>query len=171
MEEEQIHRDAFELYFTLRQNGQNKTNAVTRVAQEYNRSKSRIWEWKKEFNWDEKETLRSLEIEKEVEKKTNARIIDNKAKYLSYYHRLLKELKKADFPIEIKNVSDLKAVIEGALVLQDQPIEHIKKEIKSKVDIEHEIPAEVIKAFGDFAAYRETNRTSKTDSSKDDSKI
>ena len=57
--------------------------------------------------------------------------MDNKVKYLSFYHRLLDDLKK-DFTIKIENVTDLKRVIEGALVLQGESNEVVESRVMVK---------------------------------------
>jgi len=44
-----------------------------------------------------------------------------------------------------------------------------KIEVDGKVDVEHEIPGEIIKAFGDLAAHRGTTRNTETTTSEDDS--
>ena len=136
MEEEQIHLDAFEVYFTSRQNGKNKTDSVTGVASEFDRSKSTIFEWKKNFNWDDKEAIRATEINQNIQQNTNSTIIDNKTKYLSFYHKLLDDLKN-NFNIKIENVRDLKLVMDGALILQGEitNIQQIQGKIEGRYSV------------------------------------
>jgi hypothetical protein len=125
MEEEQKHIDAFELYLTEIHNGLSKTEAVTKVASEYNCSVSTVWTWKKEFDWDDKEAVRSVEINKGVEEKTNSTIIDNKSNYLSMIHNIFKkyvdEVKAGKRnPLEINSMNDLEKGIKTALLLQGE---------------------------------------------------
>lgn len=129
MEEEQTHLDAFELYFKLRQEGNGKTKSVAGVASEYNRSESTIFEWKKKLHWDDREAIRSSEINSNIQKKTNSTIIDNKSKYLSYGHAILNKVivKKPDgtfdINLDIKNVSDFEKVTKLCLLLQGEDTE------------------------------------------------
>ncbi len=122
MKELQRHRDAFELYLTKKLEGIDTTQAITQVSLELSCSESSIYNWKKKFNWDEREAIRSAEIQKEVEKRTNATITENKVKYLSFYHKLLDDLKN-NFNIKIENTRDLKLVVDGALNLQGEATE------------------------------------------------
>jgi hypothetical protein len=126
MDEEQIHLNAFEKYFELRQKGKNKTDCVAGVASEFNRSKSTIFEWKKNFNWDDREAVRSAEINAEVQKKTNNTIIDNKTKYLSYVHAALNKVIKqnpdgsVDIDLDVDKVRDMEILIKLGLLLQGE---------------------------------------------------
>lgn len=56
-----------------------------------------------------------------------------------------------------------------------EPTDHVKTEgkteVEGKVDVEHEIPGEIIKAFGDLAAHRGTTRNTETTTSEDDSEV
>lgn len=128
MEEEQKHIDAFELYFVKLHDGLTKTEAVTVVASEYSCSVSTVWTWKKDFNWDDKEAVRSQDINKEVEKKTNSTVIDNKSTYLSMIHNIFNnyvEGVKAGRrkSVDINNMNDLERGIKIALLLQGESTE------------------------------------------------
>src|ERR1039458_3335103 len=72
----------------------NLIKVKVRVASEYNVANSTIWRWHKKFNWEERAHLRNIEINKQVEKKTNTAIADNKAKYLTFIHKLFDDWKK-----------------------------------------------------------------------------
>jgi len=129
MDEEQIHLDAFEKYFECRQSGKNKSECVSELALENNLSKTTIWTWKKNFNWDDREAVRSAEINAEVQKKTNSTIIDNKTKYLSYVHAILNKIivknpdGSFDIKLDIKNISDFEKVTKLGLLLQGEDTE------------------------------------------------
>ena len=140
MEEKQIHLDAFEKYFIHKQAGINTTEAIEKVWLTGKVSKKTLWKWKREFDWDEKEAIRSLEITKKVSEKTNTTIVDNKVTYLGIIHKLLRKLQEGDYNIEIRNVSDVDKLIRTALLLQDEStgIEKVKVERDIKV-IEEEL--------------------------------
>ena len=140
MEEKQIHLDAFEKYFIHKQAGINTTEAIEKVWLTGTVSKKTLWKWKREFDWDEKEAIRSLEITKKVSEKTNTTIVDNKVTYLGIIHKLLRKLQEGDYNIEIRNVSDVDKLIRTALLLQDEStgIEKVKVERDIKV-IEEEL--------------------------------
>ena len=133
MKENKRTRDAFEFYFQKKINGMNKNHALKEVSEEFNVSVRTAYNWCKELNWDSREKERSDEIYKEVEKKTNSSIVENKVKYLSIAHKLLDDLIKEGFDIEIKSVRDYDTIIRLCLLLQDQPTDNIV----NKVDIQN----------------------------------
>jgi hypothetical protein len=124
MKELQRHIDAFEIYFKKKQEGNDTAKAITLASQECNFSETSLYTWKKEFDWDDREAIRAAEINKKVEEKTDSTIIENKTKYLSFYHKLLDKLKKDGFNIDIKSPRDLDLVVKGALLLQGEHTEH-----------------------------------------------
>lgn len=126
MKELQRHIDAFEIYFKKKQEGNDTAKAITLASQECNFSETSLYTWKKEFDWDGREAIRAAEINKKVEEKTDSTIIENKTKYLSFYHKLLDKLKKDGFNIDIKSPRDLDLVVKGALLLQGEHTEHTK---------------------------------------------
>lgn len=75
-------------------------------------------------------------MNRDVEKKTNSTIVDNKVKYLSFYHKLLDELKN-NFDIKIENVNDLKRVVDGCLVLQGEFNERLKSRVVVEKLVDH----------------------------------
>jgi hypothetical protein len=133
MKEFQRHHNAFELYFSNIQSNKTKSESIIGVASEYNVANSTIWRWHKEFNWDERAHIRNIEINKQVEKKTNTVIADNKAKYLTFIHKLLDDWKKkvdnGEVPVEIKSPSDVDKIIKLALLLQDEAGEITENQI------------------------------------------
>jgi hypothetical protein len=132
VKEEQKHIDAFDIYFHARQAGASKRASIRQVAGKQNFNVTTVWKWKKKFNWDEREAVRSANVNKGVEKKSNLSIVDNKVKYLSFYHKLLDDLKN-DFDIKVENVSDLRRVTDACLVLQGEVTE--RTEQKGKYDV------------------------------------
>jgi hypothetical protein len=128
MKETQRHLDAFELYLLHKQSGTNTEDSIKLLVGDLKVTRKTLYIWKKEFNWDEKEAIRSLEINKEIQTKTNKSIVDNKIQYLGVYHRLLKKLADNGYNIDICNVNDLSVVVKGALLLQDEPTENIKSD-------------------------------------------
>ena len=133
MKEFQRHHNAFELYFSYIQSNKTKSESIIGVASEYNLANSTIWRWHKEFNWDERAHLRNIEINKQVEKKTNTVLADNKAKYLTFIHKLFDDWKKkvdnGEFPVEIKSASDVDKIVKLALLLQDEAGEIIENQV------------------------------------------
>ena len=128
MKELQKHLDAFEYYFQCKQSGHNTTESIRLVKSKCNVSEKTLYHWKKEFDWDGREAIRSLEINNKIQEKTNNSIVDNKIQYLGIYHRLLKKLADKGYNIDINNINDLNMVIKGALLIQDQPTENIKEQ-------------------------------------------
>jgi hypothetical protein len=131
MKELQKHIDAFDQYFILKQNGVSTTEAIRSVMGQWKVSEKSAFKWKREFKWDEKEAVRSVEVNQKVEKKTNNTIVDNKIKYLSFYHKLLDDLKN-NFDIKIESVTDLKKTVDGCLVLQGE----VNERLESRVVVE-----------------------------------
>lgn len=130
MQEKQRHRDAYEHYFTLRQQGQTTTQAIVQVAREYNVSETTVWRWKKEFNWDEREAIRGAEIQRGLEEKLNEKIIDNKACYLAKLNKLI-----INANVSIKTVSELVSAIRMASELQGHA-DRMEGELKVDYDPE-----------------------------------
>ena len=132
MKELQKHIDAFDQYFILKQNGLSVEEVVRLLVGDLGVTRKTVYKWKKEFKWDEKEAVRSADVNQKVERETNSTIVDNKVKYLSFYHKLLDDLKN-DFDIKVENVSDLRRVTDACLVLQGEVTE--RTEQKGKYDV------------------------------------
>lgn len=160
MKESQKHLDAFELYFKFIQSNKTKSESIIGVSSEYNIATSTVWRWNKLFDWDGRTAIRSKEIQKQVEKRTNRTIVENKASYLSiihnifgkYTHDVKNNLRE---PLEITNMYELERGIKTALLLQEEPTEHFKEEsnIQHTTDPLTEIEEEIKK---------ELNKRSKT---------
>lgn len=133
MKEKQVHLDAFEKYFQHKQSGKNTEDSIKLLISDFKVTRKSIYVWKKEFNWDERETLRSLEINKKVEEKTNTNIVDSKAGYLSIINHALdnyvNEVKQGKRkPVEVKGTYDLNNLIKLGLLVQGEATEHIREE-------------------------------------------
>ena len=96
-------------------------------------SERTFWNWYKKFGWNERVHLRNIEINKEVVEKTNSTIVANKAKYLTYVHKLFDDWKKkvdsGEIPVEIKSASDVDKIVKLALLLQDEAGEIIENKV------------------------------------------
>lgn len=140
MDEEQKHLDAFEKYFELRQSGEGKTKAVSLVALEFNLSETTIFTWKKQLNWDDREAVRSAEINREVQRNNNSTIIDNKTKYLSYVHAALNKVIEVkpdgsvDIKLDVDRVSDLDKLIKLGLLLQGEATDRTENQNNNQFD-------------------------------------
>ena len=138
MKEFQRHHEAFELYFSYLQSKKTKSESIIGVASEYNVANSTMWRWHKEFNWDERAHLRNIEINKQVEKKINNTLVNNKAKYLTFIHKLMDDWKrkvdKGEVPVEIKSASDVDKIVKLALLLQDEAGEIIENQISVNME-------------------------------------
>ena len=128
MKELQKHIDAFELYFKSKQSGCGVVESIRLVKSKCKVSEKTLYQWKRIFDWDGREAIRSKEINKKVEQRTNNSIITNKARYLRIYHKLLDDLER-DGEVKIKNANDLNIVIKGSLLVQDEPTENIKEHV------------------------------------------
>ncbi|HIH62087.1 MAG TPA: hypothetical protein HA298_05320 [Methanobacteriales archaeon] len=147
MNEEQIHRDAWNLYFELRQQGKSKSEAVAGAASECGRSESTIWEWKKKFNWDERESIRAATINQKVEERLNEQLVDLKVQYLKLLNDLIFEVleerrSKSRDAVKIKSIPDLERVINMALLLIGE-IGEERTEEKEEAEYDTELLQEI----------------------------
>lgn len=159
MKELQRHLDAFEIYFKHKQEGRNTKEAITLVSMELKFSETSLYKWKKEFDWDGREAIRSREIQRKIEEKTNNTIIENKIKYLSFYHKLLDDLRR-DWNLKIDNVRDLEVVTKNALLLQDEPTEHVKEKTQTTLKIDHNLRLKRLKRIEAKHDYRQSSEGS-----------
>ena len=135
MKELQKHLDAFERYFQYKQSGHGVEESIMLLKSDCKVTRKTLYDWKDKFDWDAKESIRSLEINKKLQQKTNNSIVKNKIQYLGIYNRLLKKLEEQGYPIEIKSIYDLNMVVKGSLLVQDEPTENIKSNTTAKVDV------------------------------------
>ena len=117
MKELQMHRDAFERYFILKQTGSNVVDAIATVALEYNRSESAVYVWKKQFDWDGREAIRTHDVQNKVAEKTNQALADNKAMYLRITHDAIRRAEEQGV-VNIENVRDYDLLVKQALTIQ-----------------------------------------------------
>jgi hypothetical protein len=137
MKEEQKHLDAFEEFFAL--GGVASDKNVRYLAGKCQVSERTIWRWYKNFGWKERAYLRNIEVNKEVEKETNSTLVANKAKYLSYVHKLFDDWKikvdAGEVPVEIKSVSDVDKIVKLALLLQDEATDKTETAVTGNLNI------------------------------------
>ena len=111
MEELQIHRNLFEKYLYLLHAGKNKTEAIKEVAKKEGYSESAIWKYKRTFNWDEREIIRSKEINKKTEEKANETIADMKVEFMGNYRIIIRQwmekLRLNEIPIEKASATEI----------------------------------------------------------------
>ena len=134
MNEKQKHLDAFELFYRL--GGVGSDENFSKVSGKFQVTERTVWNWYKKFGWKERVHLRNIDVNKEVVKKTNSKLAANKAKYLTYAHKLFDDWKKkvdiGEIPVEIKTVSDVDKIVKLALLLQDEAGEIIENVIVDK---------------------------------------
>lgn len=144
MKELQRHRDAFNHYLILKQKGEDTKEAIMSVACQQGVSDRTVYRWKDKLKWDDKEAVRASEINKEVEKKTNSTIVDNKSNYLSMIHNsfnfYLGEVKAGRRnPVEINNMNDFEKGVKTALLLQGESTERTEQSSQCEVSIHDQI--------------------------------
>lgn len=126
MQEQRKHIDAFNYWFALTEKGHSITQAIEVTAEHCGVNIRTVWKWHDWFEWKERANERRIEIQKELEKKDNQTLAENKANYLKILHKLLDDYIKNGFPAQIESVRDLETVIKNCLVLQNSPTEVIK---------------------------------------------
>lgn len=130
MNEKQKHLDAFEMFYLL--GGEGSKENCRKVSSKFQITERTFWNWYKKLGWKERVHLRNIEVNKEVVQKTNSKIAENKAKYLTYVHKLFDDWKRkvdcGEAPVEIKSASDVDKIVKLALLLQDEPGEISKVE-------------------------------------------
>lgn len=137
MKEQPKHIDAFHYYFALTEKGYSITDSVKATADHCNVTIRTLWKWYKEFNWEEKSDIKRAKIMKELEKKENKTLAENRATYLNIVHKELDDLIKNDFPAKITTIGDLEKIIKLALLLQNSPTEVVKNDnINYNIDTE-----------------------------------
>ena len=130
MNEKQKHLDAFEMFYLL--GGIASDENFSKVSGKFQVTERTVWNWYKKFGWKERVHLRNIDVNAEVVQKTNSKIAENKAKYLTYVHKLFDDWKRkvdgGEAPVEIKSASDVDKIVKLALLLQDEPGEISKVE-------------------------------------------
>ena len=116
-------------------NFDSKSEAVARVASECGRSESTIWEWKKKFNWDERESVRAAEVNRKTEERLNEQLADFKAQYLKLLNDLIFEVLEkrqsgSGEALRVNSIPDLERVIKLALLIQGESTERVEEDIR-----------------------------------------
>ena len=135
--EQRQHLDAFNYWFSLTEKGYSITEAIEVTAEHCNVYVRTVWKWHDAFDWKARAEQRRKEIQKELEKKDNQTLAENKANYLKILHKILDDYIKEGFPVGIESVKDLETVLKTCLVLQNAPSEVVKSD-NTNVNIEAE---------------------------------
>jgi hypothetical protein len=118
MKETLQHKEAFEYYYTL-----GDKRSYTQVGQKFDVSKNSVYQWAKAFNWQQRAEQRDIELSRQLEKKTNANILNTKGDYRAdikqqinllkvILNKAIKKVKDKDGNfIEVETINDLKDVI------------------------------------------------------------
>lgn len=117
MKEQQKHRDAFEQYFILRQSGLAVVEAVRSVAEQCGVSEGAVYTWKRNFDWDGREAIRTHDVQNKVAEKTNAALAENKAWYLRITHDAIRKAEERGV-VTIENARDYDIMVKQALTIQ-----------------------------------------------------
>lgn len=125
MKETLQHKEAFEYYYSL---GENR--GYREVAQKFNTSLTTLAKWGKAFNWQERVTQRDIEISKQLEKKTNTTVLNEKANY----RRLIKEAIENMDDIKIESVKDYETLVKLDLLLMGENTEKNDNTITVKLE-------------------------------------
>jgi hypothetical protein len=137
MREKENHIDAFEYFYSL--GGAATSENCRKVADKFQISERSFWNWYKELGWKERVHLRNIEVAKGVEEKTVSTLIENKAKYLSYVHKLFDDWKvkvdAGEVPVEIKSVSDVDKIVKLALLLQDEATDKTETSVTGSFNV------------------------------------
>jgi hypothetical protein len=133
MKETPLHWHAFEYFYQLSQkmavNGSSVAvnYCIQSVAKKFKKGERTVWRWYKDFEWETRLKERNQQIQKEIEKKINKTIVEEKADYLNIVHNILdeyqKQVIKGEIPVNIKNTMDLDRIIKLCLLIQNQPTE------------------------------------------------
>ena len=121
-------KEAFEYYY-----GMGADRSYNAVSIKFNVSKGTIANWGKKFNWPERVEQRDIENARELEKKTNNTIVNEKANY----RKIIKDAiatfvnNLKDNKIDVGNIQDLERLIKLDLLLMGEATERGKIEIES----------------------------------------
>ena len=115
-------------WFALTEKGHSTTQAIEVTAEHCRVNIRTVWKWHDWFDWKSRADERRQEIQREMEKKDNQTLAENRANYLKILHKLLDDYIKDGFPAQIESVKDLETVIKNCLVLQNAPSEVVKND-------------------------------------------
>lgn len=137
--EKEIHRDAFELYYSLG-DSMSVRQKVIQVCNEFGKSYGTIFKWKKKFNWDERKRLRDMRVQRRIEDKTENHIVEVRSKYLKLIEisidDYLRRAEQGDF-IRIEKSIDIDRLVKLGLLLRGDVTD--RKEKKSDDEIRAEL--------------------------------
>lgn len=121
MREETLrHREAFEYYYSL-----GEKRSYVSVASQFGVSERTVVRWANAFNWQERVIQRDIENSKELEKKTNTSVVNEKANYRKIIKfaivKFAEKLKAGK--IEANNIQDLERLVKLDLLLMGEATE------------------------------------------------
>lgn len=154
MKELQRHRDAFELYFKLKQSNHTTTDAVRLVKGEFKVSEKTIYKWKKAFSWDGREAIRTNEIQKNIEARTNKSIEDYKTSLINLWENTLAEYTSEvntgkRKPVQIEKTRDLETATKNLLLLMGESTERTESKVETiNPELDNEIKLKILKDAG-----------------------
>lgn len=137
MKETLRHNEAFEFYYSL---GENRS--YLKVADKFDTSKTTVYKWAKQFNWNERVQQRDIEIAKKLEKKTNTTVTNEKARYRTIVKAAINDFAKRlhEEEIEVNSVLDLERLVKLDLLLMGEPTDRTEGgETKNEYNISQQI--------------------------------
>lgn len=125
------HKESFEYYYTL-----GDKRSIPKVAQKYSVSVAAVKKWSRAFNWQERVEQRDIENAKRLEKKTDAVIVNEKAKYRAVikeaFAKFEENLKKGKVAVE--TVQDAERLVKlDLLIMGESPGDEGELKIRIKV--------------------------------------
>lgn len=140
MEEKEHHKRAFELYYVLGLSGKRSTNQrVMGVCEKYGHDKGTVYKWKKEFDWDLKETIRNDIMAAAESKFSPEAILQVRYDLLIIAQEIVEEycswiLTPEGKRLKIRTPLDFKRIIEAINALGGAPPTKETKEITGNID-------------------------------------
>ena len=119
LEENEVHRDAFELYYSLGDYVSVRKKAHI-VEEEFGIAYSTVFRWKDRFNWDDKKRLRDIENRKQIEAITNQLVVETRMDLFDVVKKSIQDYKeRIDLGelIKISNTVDLDRMVKLCLLL------------------------------------------------------
>jgi len=109
------HKEAFEYYYSL-----GDKRSLKQLMQKYSVSIAALNNWSRAFDWQERVQIRDKNNALELEKRTDIKVVDDKAKMLSVVRagiNLFIENLKAG-KVKVETIADLDRLIDKSLLLQ-----------------------------------------------------
>lgn len=114
---------AFEDFYQWTNLGHKTTEAIDMVADKYGVSKRTVFRWRKDYNWEQLATERSVKVNQQlaedIKDKSDARVKDFRKPFIGILNRLVAQCVHNN-TVEIKSVKDLVLVIETINKLQKE---------------------------------------------------